>query len=229
MTSNMETTDPCTATVRHMNRAAIASLEVGKYHECLQALRGALQGIKESLSAGSEGETRRETSRHYLHSPSRSIILQDRPVIDDGAFEFFNCALVFSNQSDWVDEYVVPATLLYNMGLCHHQEALRQGNSSNGLKLAYTSYSHALTMLNVVSDELRDTDMLLVAALANNMANISSLFFDVENVCMFRNILEDVMETTDMDDFEDDDAYTFFSMNLMFVSELQWHALAPAA
>ena len=225
----MEIAHPCPATVGHMNRTAIASLEEGKYHECLQSLRGALQGIKESLSAPSEGASRRKASRHYLHSPSKRIILQDCQKIDDGAFEFFNCALVFSDPSDWIDEHVVPATLLYNMGLCHHQETLRQGKHCNGLKLAYTSYSHALTMLNAVAGELRESDMLLVAALANNMANIASLFFDIGNVFMFRKILEDVMETTDMDDFEDDDAYTFFSMNLMFVAELQWHALAPAA
>ena len=193
---------------------------------CLQSLRWALHSFKASLGAAPADE---EGTGGDISQPSRRICLPDYPQIDRGAIGLFNCAFVFCGCSNSVDEHVVPATLMYNMGLCHHQRALRQGDHTRGLKAAYLAYSHGLTLLNAVSGELRNSDMVLVAALANNMANISSLVSNINSVRLFRQILDDVMETTDLDGFGDDDAYAFFSLNLMLVSDIQLHALAPAA
>ncbi|CAB9505267.1 expressed unknown protein [Seminavis robusta] len=219
----------------NLNSKAIAHLLQGNYYECMLALKFALQTFRMELPPSSDGSTQQHQPRLSLTTRTVSVPTGSSQACA-GAFAVFNGAFIFvkdnSNDSqDLVDHHLIPAVLLFNLGLCHHHEAMRDsGCCSIGLEMARRCYSHALTLLETFSDDLRQADMLLLAALANNMAQIASNFMDTQSTHIFGKMLGDILDHTDMEaQLEEEDAHVFFSLNLMIVTELNLHGVAPAA
>lgn len=217
-------------TVMNMNTKAIAFLLQGCQDDCLITLHDAMSCLRTSLS---ENDDSMSCSRFYW--TTQTIELPDQAPVCNDAFEMFNSAVVFlwqNNQGDSDeevgDEGIIPAVLLYNMGLCHHRKAIREG-STKVLQIASRCYSHAMSLLETLCDELGDSDMVLLAALANNMAQISSTLFETKNTIGFQRMLDEIIECTDMEYIEEEEAQLFFSMNLLMATELHLHGVAPAA
>ena len=216
--------------VMNLNTKAIAFLMQESHLDCILALQNALNRFKGSLpdTDVSMGGSNSSWAIHTVELPRQGSICND-------AFEIFNSAFVFLSERGYEgsdttegDERIIPAVLLYNLGLCHHRVALREGDS-DGLRAASRFYSHALTLLETVAHELTDSEMILLAALANNMAQISSAFFDTKSTRAFQQMLEDILEATDVECLEEEDSDLVFSMNLLMASQLHLHGLAPAA
>jgi hypothetical protein len=220
-------------TVMNMNTKAVSFLIQGNQSDCILTLQDALQIFKRSLNEPSDVEMSASDS-----SPgwtTQSFELPPVPATCHESFQLFNSAFVFlwENNTEGTslpesEERIVPAVLLYNLGLCHHREALRRADSDS-LRTASRLYSHAMALLETLTDELRDSDMVLCAALANNMAHIASSVFDTKATREFQHMLEDIMAAADMEYLEEEDAEVFFCMNLLMASELHVHGLAPAA
>ncbi|CAB9504493.1 expressed unknown protein [Seminavis robusta] len=129
-------------------------------------------------------------------------------------------------------EHIVPSTILYNMGLSFHLDAIRHG-SSVGMVRAYEFYRHSMAMLENRREAIDPTRVrALLAALACNMAHISASFYHQSNtsksMALLRNLVMNGVDDDDEDDLQDDELDTF-TMNWIFYSEYHHAALAAAA
>jgi len=231
-----ERTSPSIA--KQLNTKAVALLRDGRYHECLGILQQALQVSRRSISAsdvvdGTEVVTKAMDVDHSSRLQVLSFSGETR-TYDSAFLQMFDGAFVFRNDSEEEYEgqrYLIPATILYNVGLCYHQIAIRHGDLSRGLSAAHRTYCHAMNVLQCYSNELHVSDMVLVAALSNNLASIFSTIMDDQSAREFLKILEDTMEAAELEAivWDEDDCMVVFSMNLFLEKELKMHALAPAA
>lgn len=127
------------------------------------------------------------------------------------------------------NEHTVPSVLLYNMGLSSHIQALQTGQSAM-YRRTMQLYTMSFTMLEQASDILNDMDIMVLLALANNMGVISgSQFYDRPAAENSRLMMERILSSPDCLESLDDEDIEFFSLNLMFLTEYQNNALAPAA
>jgi hypothetical protein len=219
-----------------LNSKAVNSMIQNDHHESMVSFKFALQSCRTEI----ENEHQQEEQPHPAWT-IRPIALPTGNFQADacGAFAVFTGAFVFVDDDEGngpaakevMNHRLIPAALLYNMGLCHHQEAMRySGCCALGFDMARRFYSYALTLLEEVSEDIRQSDLLLLAALTNNMACITNFFCDASTTKIFGGMLADVLSHTDMKtQLGEEDAFVFFSRNVMMVTELTLNGIAPAA
>ena len=250
---------PAMSGVMELNNRSVALLMEGKCQESIQVLQLALTAFGRALDEKVESQphedddesdddmsdstedshcTIPQTKRVALPAfggSSTSDTTSTNNGTNGGAFEVFNRAFIFTSNDcvEDVDEFTLPAILLYNIGICYHHLAFQRASHSQDLKLADSMYGRSLQLLEVYQPNLScddcDSDcvhMVLVAALANNMAHIASSFFDVPRTQVYQQLLTNVMDQNDMDD---KDTELFFAVNLFYAYASHWNAYAPSA
>ena len=224
------------AQVLEMNSAAVSLLVQGKHdvshftlQKALESYRQVLNEDEMSVSVNMDDDM--EGTSLYtveIHDAQHKALEQQSMVT------VYNRAFVLTTDqaeqpfvSD--NEHTVPAVLLYNMGLSHHIQAMSVGSSAL-LRKALQLYSMSFSLLEHASGALNDMDISVLLALSNNMGVISSSqFYDRPAAESSRAMMERILGSSDCLDCLEDEDIEFFSLNLMFLSEFQNHALAPAA
>jgi tetratricopeptide (TPR) repeat protein len=125
---------------------------------------------------------------------------------------------------------IVPAVLLYNMGLVFHRKALATVSDRDAYRRATIVYHLALSILeeNLCYGLYSSDCSLLQLALYNNMGFISSHFFEDRDstVCACR--LLSTFAAIDSSRLLSKDEYVFYYMNLLFLMN-RAPIVAPAA
>jgi hypothetical protein len=125
---------------------------------------------------------------------------------------------------------IVPAVLLYNMGLVFHRKALATVSDRDSYRRATIVYHLALSILeeNLCYGLYSSDCSLLQLALYNNMGFISSHFFEDSDstVCACR--LLSTFAAIDSSRLLSKDEYVFYYMNLLFLMN-RAPIVAPAA
>ena len=119
---------------------------------------------------------------------------------------------------------VVPALLLYNMGLSFHLQAVRTGKTSYIVR-ASEFYRYAMSLLEAGSARPK----ALMAALANNMGHISASMFHARNLKTAMTMLKNLMDDPTTERSLQEDELDILTMNWVFYSEYHHTALAAAA
>jgi hypothetical protein len=133
-----------------------------------------------------------EATSQILHS----VTLPDRKdsLLHDEVVSLYNRALCVSLSTTKdtiltadVFQYILPSTILYNMGLIHHLRGLKDGKPQE-LTTAFELYSVAYITLAHYLESTRNTSILLVLgslALTNNIAHIHAQFrrFTEVHIC----------------------------------------------
>lgn len=224
------------AKVLEMNSCAVTSLAQGKHEASHCQLQMALEGFRNVLNQPASpmnvhDDAEMDGASLYtvaIHDAQHKAIEQQSMVT------VYNRAFVLTTEDDEPasfsnNEHTVPAVLLYNMGLSHHIQAMASGNSAV-LRKALQLYTMSFTLLEQASEVLNDMDIMVLLALANNMGVIAaSQFFDRAGAETSRQMMERVLGSVDCLEVMEDEDIEFFSLNLMFLSEHQTHAMAAAA
>lgn len=218
---------------------------------CARELESALKAFRSALrDAGNVLEHQAQREQHYqLPDISvQTVPLPDCPSTVSSQFGYnpltmFHKAFVtvqhheeqgdaFTGMMSLGSERTVSSVLLYNMGLSFHAEGLRKGNTA-AMSRAFEFYRHSMMLLGREDrPERRTGPLLLLAALANNMAHVSACFFRHDRTRASLAIVHSLVDEAAMDEFfhgmEDDDI-DVFSMNCVYFSETSELALLSAA
>lgn len=233
------------AKVLAMNAKAVSFLLQGNHEFSQCTLENALEGFRDILNeAHDEGDS--DSDDVDMESTTlHTVIIQEALhhnvageassscCCDSHSDTVYNRAFVLTSDEQEPyfaqNEHTVPAILLYNMGLSRHLEANQTGKSAT-LRKALHLYTMSFTMLEQASDFLNDMDITVLLALANNMGVISgSQLYDRPAAETSRLMMERTLSAPEcLDALEEEDAQ-FFSLNLMFLTEFQRRAWAPAA
>ena len=149
-------------------------------------------------------------------------------------FSIYNRAFRFMDERarshDWFRRVrLLPAMVLYNLGLAHHLLAL-QSVKSEQYCLALKYYDMALGAADCAQQkELPRSDYsLLVLALANNMGFIASHQFNEQQSLYLAGRMLTTFATMDCSRLLIKEEYVFYYMNLLFVLN-RYPVFAPAA
>ena len=228
--------------VLEMNTKAVSLLLQGNHEVSTVTLQKALESFRAVIDEETEPmEVQRanddEMDSTILHTvaingPQHKTFGSSPSSCDNSMVTVYNRAFVMTSEEEPLfneNEHTVPAVLLYNMGLSHHMLATQTGKSVIFRK-AMQLYTMSFTMLEQASDILNDMDIMVLLALANNMGVISgSEFYDRAGAETSRLMMDRILSSSDCLDILEEEDIEFFSLNLMFLSEYQKHALAPAA
>jgi hypothetical protein len=248
--STMSDTTIC-HTALDFNVKAVSLLALGDHRGCtlelengLKAYRGFLRNNDVRMAEGPEDHLGGPTIR-ILSIPLPDSVSEHTPVAPNkmstpsefaggNLITVFQKAFVAVLEEEQVlasvPEHIVPAIILYNMGLSFHLDAIRKG-STIVMARAYEFYRHSMALVEhrrVEMDPSRQRPLL--AALALNMAHISAAFYhDVDtrrSMVLLSNLIADVGNAHE--DLEEDELDTF-TMSWIFYSEYHHLALAAAA
>jgi hypothetical protein len=233
-------------TIYHHNIKGVTSMVQGDHRSSQSELENALKAFRSSLrNAG--GNPHQNGYQHRQETPDtnrgqieiQSISLpQCLPVATSpfcyNALTVFNRAFIaveeISSSDDVLlpatNQHIIPAILLYNLGLSYHTEGMKRGTTHDMFR-AYQFYRHSFSLLER-APIVDGKEKTLLAALCNNMAHVSSCFFFDDSTMSSMNLLRNVVESGTTGDLEEEDI-TFFTMNLVFYSEFSGLGLAPAA
>jgi hypothetical protein len=232
-----------------MNTKAVVSLKEGRIQEGTEGLRATLLHTR-SLLVGQEDRphTANGSAGAAPMVPLLSLFtvpLFTPPGDKDAAHcPLFDRAFVVGGDDtdSWMGDThcqnVTLSVLLYNLALSHHMSALHKGDIAiNEYQVAMNLYQMAL---NLVEHSIQDEDdgntseecqnlIILLCAIFNNMANIHSRHFNIEET---RNCLECVKEIVSQDYYvvnvQEEDQF-FFYLNLFVTAPVSAFAIAPAA
>jgi len=233
-----------------MNSTAVSFLAQGNHDISHCKLQMALEGFRNVLNSSQAGAPQDDQMMIHDDSDMDGVSLytveihdpQHKALNDQCMVNIYNRAFVLTlpdaqDEDDEKDplsvrqnEHTVPAILLYNMGLSHHIQAMNSCISSQLLRKAMQLYTMSFTLLEQASDILNDMDIMVLLALSNNMGVISaSQFFDRPGAETSRQMLDRILSSADCLEVLEEEDIEFFSLNLMFLTEHQQHALAAAA
>ena len=158
------------------------------------------------------------------------------PGIEQNVFVLFDRVALVSNGCSANDgllpsdcQFRLAVSVIYNAALFFHKEGLRTGQSVHLVK-AVRYYVLALEML-LASVQLREEDLLLELAMANNVGHAHNALANIEeaNQCLnyMRQLISESTELLFSSSIEGCDAS--FLIDLLFVSETDNLALSPAA
>ena len=224
------------ATVLEMNSTAVSFLAQGKHEVSHCTLQKALEGFRNVLNESDDSPAMNVHDDAEMDSTTLYTVAihdaQHKSLEERSMVTVYNRAFVLQSEekpSFTENEHTVPAVLLYNMGLSHHMQAMQSGNSTV-LRKALQLYTMSFTLLEQASDMLNDMDIMVLLALSNNMGVITgSQFYDRAGAETSRQMMERVLGSADCLEVLEDEDIEFFSLNLMFLTEHQQHALAAAA
>jgi hypothetical protein len=242
-------------TTRHhtaldFNVKAVSCLALGDHRGCTVQLENALKAYRGLLQNADVRMA--EAPQDRLNGPNirlQSIPLPDNvsepaPVAQNKAsgqsqfscgnlFTVFHKAFVAVADDEQVvasvPEHIVPAMVLYNMGLSFHLDAIRRG-STVGMVRAYEFYRHSMALVENGRIEMNHSRQRpLLAALALNMAHISAAFYHGASTRTSMVLLRNILDVGGAhEDLEEDELDTF-TMSWVFYSEYHHLAMAPAA
>jgi len=224
-----------------LNTEAVSLLTQGRHEESHLVLRRALESFRAVLKQADEAmevEKREdELDSVILHAvsvrdPPHECVKASRSSCENSIVSVYSRAFIITSEREHFvqgNEHTVPAVLLYNMGLGQQLVANRSGKSS-GLRRAMQLYNMSFAMLEEASHVLNDMDIMVLLALANNMSIISgSQFYDRNGAESSRLLMDRILSSDDCLEALNEEDIKFFSLNLMFLSEYEKHAQAPAA
>jgi hypothetical protein len=228
--------------VLEMNSKAVAFLAQGEHQvthvTLLQALDRFRDVVRQEQSGHDDIVVDDETDSTVLytvaiHDTQYQMDVSSSSSPDCNSVSVYRQAFVLTSNEEEPffsgKEHTVPSVLLYNMGLSNHIQALQTGQSVMYRK-AMQLYTMAFNMLEQASEILNDMDIMVLLALANNMGVISgSQFYDRPSAENSRLMMDRILTSPDCLDSLNDEDIEFFSLNLMFLTEYQNNALAPAA
>ena len=228
--------------VLKMNSKAVAFLAQGNHESTHFTLQKALEGFRDVLRHGAHVDVEPLIDADEVDAASLyTVAINDAQhhnvsyssSCENSFVSVYRQAFVLTLDEQQTrfseNEHTVPAILLYNMGLSSHIQALQTGQSAMYRK-ALQLYNMAFIMLEQSSDILNDMDVMVLLALSNNMCIISGYqFYDRPAAENSRLVMERIMTSADCLESLEDEDIEFFSLNLMFLSEYQNTALAPAA
>ena len=149
-----------------LNSQAVNSLLKGERRKSIVDLQHALHSSRIALRVSESIPSQQQTR---LACTIRPVALLPGPsqTVADAAFPVFAGAFAFTSIEDeskdeGMHRHLISAVLLYNMGLCHQQEAMcRAGCCAVGLETAKAFYRHALDVMELLSEDIRQDDLLL--------------------------------------------------------------------
>lgn len=222
--------------VAKVNQLGVCSMVRGNYDESLSSYRIAFKHVQEVIRQQDDdhhpsGRSEEEKTHFSWVLPSRltSVPLSKEGMMScfswnatDGAFELFDCALVYElceerSEDTARENAVLAAVVLYNGALCHHVRGTRMGCSKD-LERALHLYklsSHLITKkCRPVADEepsSSSSSSLLILALLNNMGHIHSYFHNITDAQNILAMMKVFLDEMDPDELTDRDA-AFFAL-----------------
>jgi hypothetical protein len=180
-----------------LNRSAIEYLHKKSYHQALQTFKEALRIVRLENERGEVESGEQEDTATSCNTRVLPIVANESQCdpIDcapsNTYFSLYSWTFAFTCHSDTpseVDSSTIASTILFNMALTLHCQALRSGESQN-LAKATNVYKISLQVLQRYFDSTTAFDeevMVLYAAILNNMGHISSLMMmkDETNWCL---------------------------------------------
>ena len=178
-----------------LNEQGLFHLDDEEYSDAISSFREALTRLN-AQRRGTERPTLGDPhimSFHAYPIPLESPELVQQTSSPDGQFVIFDRAFLFEFRDLRHDYPFVVSTILYNLGLTIHVQALRS-QSQKKLRQAQDVYYKALQFLNKSRRAtLRATQggdrRVLFLALANNHGHCSSHLFDEAGVARAENLL----------------------------------------
>jgi hypothetical protein len=218
--------------VLDLNAQAISCLLLGDKRGCSFQLESALNAYRRAAAmqaTGVETQARPPSASLRIHmvplplSPARKTASQFGPNIFGVLHRAF---MVEDDRGSYEPDHdtIVPAVILYNLGLVFHREAIENGQSLT-LAKANEFYRYAMALVERGQFQSRS----LLAAIANNMAHISACFFNEESLHTAMEVLMNVMNDPETRAEFDQDDLDLLGMNWIFYSEHHHVGLAAAA
>lgn len=222
---------------------AVAMLQRNEHSKAAYLLRQGLKALRdEEIQRNQTTENSRRGSRTKfdgciiaipLTSSSPSTTKQS---LRENVFSFFDRALSVGRadadadlvSSNDQERAVFAATILYNMGLCHHHKGIVMNGNPKHLERALHYYQMAYETIND-DTPITDATALILLALANNMGHLFAHALDHTSmslchesfVCLISSISMDISVLNDSDRH-------FFSFSGRCLLTMQLNA-APAA
>lgn len=220
-----------------LNNTAIAYWQSGRSQEAMEIFQVALSNLRDDCN---ESETDERTSAMDIstsQSDGTTKSCSDEinscvsvPVLmkqDTCFLTCYNRAVFLDADCVSLKDTVLPAVILFNIGLLHHSRGVESDNMSL-LEHASRLYRMSLQLLRKQANE--GNNLLLFLALFNNLAHIDSIFFRMDDMKLSLNRMEVMLSENDSvsDPSTDEEDFVIFSMNIMFGDQKEY-LLAPAA
>jgi hypothetical protein len=173
--------------VVNLNNEAVLLIKRGKFAQAVSTLSAALVAMKESIKNGQRYQSRSEpaaavagSALEFVSSPEdedcSSYLLsstRNKNIECDDWFLYEDpvCVKAENALSSQKCVEILSYSIIYNLGLCHHLEALYEDASTINtgiLQRAVTFYNHAQKLL--LAHDM-DMDMLHTLAIANNLGH----------------------------------------------------------
>lgn len=235
-----------------MNTKAVVNLKEGKIQQGTEGLRGTLLHTR-SLLVQQEDRHRAAATNNTANGAVVPLLsLFTVPVStpasdkDSAHCPLFNRAFVVGGDDtdSWMGDThcqnVTLSVLLYNLAFSHHLSALHKGDTAiKEYQVAINLYQMALNLVENSIQDNEDEDgstpeecqnlIILLCAIFNNMANIHSRHFNIEET---RNCVECLKEIVSQEYYAvsvHEDDYFFFYLNLFVTAPARDFLIAPAA
>jgi len=153
---------------------------------------------------------------------------------DDGDAEILLDGDILLSTDEADVEFLLTASLMYNMGLALHMKGLAQ-NTSRDFKLAIRMYQRAgsfIDYIDIAQANLGGHALLVLLAILNNMAHIQTEeLADIPRLEQCIDTIKLILDTQEAVDTLSETEYTFFRCScVLFPEELKQHVwLSPAA
>lgn len=237
----MTFTNSLSQRVIELNNEAIASSLKGMRQDAVITLQRALAmllTVQEAKSSNSPQVRRRVAAMRVSNSVPLAQDQCSKPF--DDVFVFFNRAMIIPTEDDDLDRSRclscprnrsrIQATLLYNLGLICHTEAIKTGSS-----LAFHSslqfYAGAYQVLEATSRvlTLSPDESLLLVAIFNNMGHIhSGCLMNSEKTQQCMQWMQSAFAVPQIQQSLDPEEHSFFSQYISVPAQRQL-LLSPAA
>ena len=233
--------------VMELNNEAVDFLQQGRYRDASASLRIAHERLKvllELQNAMTHAPLAPKcSSEGHSHIPLDTVPVAEELMTSkayqqsstalENVFTFFNRGFLFRCKDGQIDfsspkvQSQIQATVLFNMAISHHCEAIEKGNSKHlatALHLYELSYS---VLRNAWEGDSLEAVLLILMSVFCNMGFIASNVFDLERTRYCMEWLKSAISWKGSASLEGD-VYFFFFKNLSFVP-MREPVLAPAA
>ena len=187
-----------------LNNEAVASLSRNDHHTCGKLLNQGVTAMTESTpSARREIASVTNDCNFSLNSVTLPEIGGELALSPDGFFELCQHAFVIDNRTNYtrspceedILRKLVIATMLYNMGLSYHREAVSRGNLKV-MKHALAIYTAAVRVVRIGPTVVTGPTgtAFLILSLINNMGHIYSHLFDFQHAFECRSLMRNLID-----------------------------------
>jgi hypothetical protein len=223
---------------------AVAMLQKNEHSKAACIFRQGLKALRdEEMQRNQTTENSRQGSRTTFNGfivaiplSSSSPSTSTKQSLRENVFSFFDRALSVGRADDDADlmntsdqeRAVLAATILYNMGLCHHHKGIVMNGNPKHLERALYYYQMAYETIND-DTPISDATVLILLALANNMGHLFAHALDHTSMSLCHESFVCLISSMSMDMSVLNDADRhFFSFSGRCLLTMQLNA-APAA